>query len=588
MSSAEVDVLIVGGGACGLTASIILSDLGVKHLLVERRPSTTQIPKAHYYNQRMMEIMQQHGVARSIYAVAMPMANCKVRYVTSLGGQGPLDGRELFTFDAFGGGARRASSDAVSAVPTTHLSQIGLEPILKRHAEERSPKNVRFHHELLKLEQDGDGVTATIRDRNIDTEYSIRANYMIAADGGRDVGPQIGVVLQGEKNLARLVTAPFVADLSPYVPGDAIITHLIHPASRFKWGALVPLGPLWSKHSAHWAFTFAYHPNDPTRLSETEMAHEVRGSLGLPDLPISIQRVSEWTAQAVVADRFQVGRIFIAGDAAHRVIPTSGLGLNSAIQDAHNICWKLAAVLKGRAARSLLDTYETERRPASLRNAEWSLFTFRNHAIVQAGLGLLAGAPAEENVLAIAEYLSDTRLGRTLRARAREVIGTQRTEYGALDVELGGNYISEAVIDDGTAEPEIDPMGDLYTPAARPGHRLPHAWLARDAKLISTHDITGASASFALITGSEGSAWRNAAEEVAGSTGISIKVASVGIGAEYSDHTGAWDRAKGIDDDGAVLVRPDNIVGYRSRGSTSDPKAALQTALDAIRGLIIR
>src|SRR5580692_5516785 len=135
MKHIEVDVLVVGGGACGLTASIILSDLGINHLVVERRPATTQIPKAHYYNQRMMEIMRQHAVADSIYAVAMPMANCKVRYVTSLGGCGPLDGRDLFTFDAFGGGPRRSTSDAVSAVPTAHLSQIGLEPILKQHAE---------------------------------------------------------------------------------------------------------------------------------------------------------------------------------------------------------------------------------------------------------------------------------------------------------------------------------------------------------------------------------------------------------------------------------------------------------------------
>lgn len=584
MNSIKVDVLIVGGGACGLTSSIILSDLGINHFVVERRRTTTEIPKAHYYNQRMMEIFRQHGIAESVYAVAMPMANCTVRYVTSLGGSGPLDGRELYTFDGFGGGPRRAMSANVSAAPTAHLSQIGLEPILRQHAEQRAPDSIRFHNEMIGFEQDVEGVTATIRNRDTDVEYRVRAKYMIAADGGKDVGPQAGVVLEGESNLGRLVTAPFLADLSPYLPGDAMITHLIHPASRFKWGALVPMGPLWSKHSAQWTFTFAYHPDDPTQLTESEMASEIKGSLGLPELPITVQRVSEWTAQAVVADRFQVGRVFIAGDAAHRVIPTSGLGLNSAVHDAHNLCWKLAAVIKGTADPCLLDTYEAERRPAAQRNAEWSLFTFRNHALVQAGLGLTMGAPAGENVRAVTEYLSDTRLGRILRTRAKEVIGTQRTEYGALEIELGGNYVSNAVVSDGTPVPETDPMGDIYTPTARPGHRLPHAWLARMANLTSTHDLTGPSASFALITGCEDETWRKAAAAVSSSLGVAVKVISVGIGAEYTDHTGSWDQAKGIGDDGAVLVRPDNVVGYRSHGSVSDPARVLKNALQAILG----
>ena len=582
MNNVETDVLIVGGGACGLTSSIILSDLGIDHLLLERRPTTTRLPKAHYINQKTMEIFRQHGLADSVYAAGMPMANCTVRYVTSLAGDGPLDARELYVFDGFGGGVQRFASREVSPGPTTHITQIRLEPILKSHAEKRSPGRVRFKHELIAFEQRPSGIIAQVRECETLAEYRVNAKYMISADGGKIVGPRLGAVMKGTDKLADLVTAHITADLSRYVPGGAMITHIMHPASRFKWGALVPIGPTWGRRSEEWMFNIAYRPDDPDRLSDSEFIPAIRGTLGVPDLPITLHCVNEWAAEALVADRFQFDRIFLAGDAAHRVIPTSGLGLNSATHDAHNLCWKLAAVIRGQADSGLLGTYEVERRPANQRNADWSLLSFKNHVMVEVGLGIMPGASSDERVSAVTEYLSDTPMGRTLRARGKEIIGTQRIEYGAPEIELGSIYTSSAVMPDGSPAPEIDPMGDIYLPTARPGHRLPHAWIEKSGKRMSTHDLTGASAGFSLITGSDGEAWCEAAGTASASLGIAIKAIRIGPEEDYVDATGSWGKNCGIEENGAILVRPDNVVCYRSRGSVADASKALKEALNAI------
>lgn len=585
MSVMEVDVLVVGGGGCGLTLSLMLSDCDVDHLVVERRESTSLLPKAHYYNQRTMEIFRQHDVADAVYDAGMPMNNCKVRYVTSLGGDGPLDQKELYSFDAFGGGPLRRATAEVSCGPATHLPQLALEPLLRGVADDRGARQVRFYHELIAFEQDATGVTATIQDRATGENYTVRARYMVAADGGRSIAPQLGLTRKGRANLAVLVSAHIVADLSEHIPGDAMITHIVHPESRFRWGVFVPVGPRWDRHCPEWQFSFAYHPDDDDRLTEADIVPAIRESMRLPDLPIELARINEWVAEATVIDRFRDGRIFLAGDAAHRVIPTSGLGLNSAIQDAHNLAWKLAAVLKGYASDALLDSYNDERQPASARYAEWSWFTFQNHLMVEMGLGFIPGASSEQTVAAVTDYLSDSEYGRMLRARAIEIVGTQRTEYGALEIELGGHYDSEAVIPDGTPPPATSAMGDDHVPLARPGHRVPHAWLSCGSRQISTIDLTGASATFALIIGTQGEAWRQAAETICRKTGVPINIVAVGVGGDFLDVTGAWDCGKGIAENGAILVRPDNVVGFRSLGAVTDPEAALGAAIASILGV---
>jgi 2,4-dichlorophenol 6-monooxygenase len=177
---------------------------------------------------------------------------------------------------------------------------------------------------------------------------------------------------------------------------------------------------------------------------------------------------------------------------------------------------------------------------------------------------------------------SDTRLGRALRARAEVTIGTQSWEFQAHDVEIGFTYEDGAVVDDGSAPVARDDRGRIYTPSTKPGHRLPHAWLDHDGQRLSTHDLAGRHGGFVLITGTRGQSWAEAAETAAEKTGVAINV--VVIGGEYRDIDGTWAQVRQISDDGAILVRPDNHIGWRSPGGAPDPAGILTDSLCSILG----
>ncbi|MCA2276610.1 FAD-dependent monooxygenase [Mycobacterium intracellulare] len=585
MRDITVPVLIVGGGGCGLSASIFLSAHGIEHHLVERHGGTSHLPKAHYLNQRTMEVYRQYGVADSIYKVGTPVGNYgKVRWVTSLGGEGEFDGQTIHETDSFGGGELSEGYVADSPCLSSNYPQIRLEPLLRRQAEQRAPAAIHFNHELISFDQDADGVHAVINDRTTDDTYSVHAQYLIGADGGKTIGPALGVRMEGPTGLLDMVSTHFTADLSPWVHDDTLIYYLLNPEGSGSWdsGAMATMGPTWGKQAEEWVFHFTFRPDDPERFDEQAIVPRIRELLKLPDLDMQVHTVSHWILEGVLADHYQAGRVFLAGDAAHRHPPTTGLGLNTAIQDAQNLVWKLAAVLKGDAAAALLDSYETERRPVGMRNVDWAMFTFLNHLVIDAGIGLVPGQPLEDKREVFRAYFSNTPMGETRRARTAEVINTQRTEFQAHDLEIGFAYQQGALVPDGSEAPPRDPMGSTYRPTTRPGHRLPHAWLENYGHRVSTHDLTAAGARFVLITGADGQRWADAAVLVEDKYGVRIKVAQIADRAEYADVTGTWAQLREIDDKGAVLVRPDNHVGWRSVSESSSPTDQLSIAVSTI------
>ncbi|MQA14893.1 MAG: aromatic ring hydroxylase [Pseudonocardiaceae bacterium] len=587
MADLDVPVLVVGGGGCGLSASIFLSDLGVDHLVVERHSDTSHLPKAHYLNQRTMEVFRQHGVADSVYQVATPMEQFgKVRWRTSLGGHGALDARTFYEMDAFGGGALGDTYAADSPCLSSNYPQIRLEPLLRRHAEQRAPGRIRFGHELVELSQDADGMFAVVTNHDNGEELTIRADYVVGADGGKAVGSMLGVQLQGPTGLLDMVSTHLTADLSEYWDDSCLITWFVNPEGTGSWGsgAMVPMGPTWGKDSEEWVLHFTFGPEDPDRFDEDAIGPRIRELLKLPDLDLTIHRVSHWILEGVLADRYRVGRVFLAGDAAHRHPPTTGLGLNTAIQDAHNLAWKLAAVLDGRSGQALLDSYEPERQPIGMRNVDWAMFTFLNHLVIDAGMGLVPGQGPEAHAAAFQDFFAENPMGETRRARAAEVIETQRTEFQAHDLEIGFRYDAGALVPDGSEAPPRDPMGRVHHPTSRPGHRLPHAWLERDGARISTLDLTGRSARFALLAGPGGEAWTTAAEQLADTLGIALTAVRIGDGADCADPTGRWAQVRQIGDDGAVLVRPDNHVAWRSIGAAADPADILTRVFESVLG----
>lgn len=587
MKVIETPVLIVGGAGCGLTSAILLARQGVRSWLVERYPTTSPAPKAHYLNQRTMEIFREQDLADKIYSLSTPAENMStVGWYTSLGGDGELDRKTIHVMDAFGGNSLKEIYEKDSPTRAANYPQLRLEPLLLEHARTLPEATLNYHHEMQSFSQDAEGVTAVIKIRDTEELYEVRAKYMIAADGGRMVGPALGIPMDGLERLFDMVTCHFACDLSHVIDDDSpMIRWFINPEKGGSWGSgvMVALGPKhYDRHSEEWLLHFAFQPDDPAQFDAESVVPRLKELLRLPDIDPRIIRMNNWKVQGVLARTFREGRIFLAGDAAHRHPPTTGLGLNTAVQDAHNLAWKLAAVLNGKASDKLLDSYEAERRPVAARNVNWAMLTFQNHLVIDAGIGLIPGAPVEINREAFRMLFSDTPQGITRRKRLDEVIQTQRTEFQAHDLEIGFYYESDAVIGDGTDAPTHSPMGDHYEPVTRPGHRLPHAWVEGAGGRVSTLDLVG-HGRFVLITGPAGDAWRTGAAEAAKAAGVTIDVVSIGDGGDYADKDGQWAEVRGIGDDGAILVRPDGHVGWRSAGAGAG-KGALAEAVGAILG----
>jgi 2,4-dichlorophenol 6-monooxygenase len=424
-------------------------------------------------------------------------------------------------------------------------------------------------------------VTATVEDRASGQMLTIRARYLVAADGGKTVGSIVGAQLVGTPELIDMVTVYFRADMSAYLDDDHSFAHWFanpegDPGS-WSTGVLGKLGPdHYDRHSEEWMFHFSFKSDDPERHEEHKLIPRMRALMKIPDFDPQVLAVGHWIVQGVLADKYRFGRVLLAGDAAHRHTPTTGLGLNSAIQDAHNLAWKLAAVIHGQAPDALLDTYEAERRPAAQRNVDWALFTFSNHQLTGPAIGIVPGDP-ERSRANFAALLADSPDGEARRHRFREVMKLHNTEYQANDLEIGVRYSQGALLHDGAPPLPIDPTGRNYVPTTRPGHRLPHAWIERGGSRISTHDLVPRNG-FLLIVGRTASPWVAAGRRAAQALGVALDVAVVADAGELSDPAHAWRSVREVGDGGAILVRPDHIVAWRS----AQPGPAEPEAFEAV------
>lgn len=583
MKQIDIPVLIVGGGGCGLTSSLFLSRQGVPSLLVERHAAPGRLPKARYVSQRTMELMRQSGFDQEVYGRSMPLAHIShIRWCTTLAGDGELDRRTFFRIESFGGGSlTHYAMD--SPCESTLYPQVRMEPLLRELADRQPSAQVLYHHQLVSFEQDADGVTAIVENRDTQERMRVRARYMIGADGGKTVGPALGARMSGQTDLAHMVTVYFRADLSKYWDDDySMTTWFVNPeGGSWASGVLGQLGPTrFGRHSEEWMFHFSFRPDDPARFEEASLLPRMRELLKIPDLSPEIIGVGHWTVEGVLVDRYRFGRVLLAGDAAHRHPPTTGLGLNSAIQDAHNLAWKLAAVVNGQAHDSLLDSYEAERRPVAAANIQWALMTFQNHQLTDAGIGLVRGN-AELSQANFRRFFANDAEGRTRRARLTQIMQVQRMEWQAHDIELGYHYELGALVPDGTPTPERDPLGQTYVPTTRPGHRLPHAWVERGGKRLSTLDLVQPGR-FALLTGGKDSVWAQAARALAAREGLLLDVVDISDESEVRDTDRRWRNLREVSADGAVLVRPDQHVAWRALAAHDHPEAVLQAVFSRL------
>ncbi len=590
----EVPVLIVGGGGSGLTASLALSDLGVESLLVERHPSTSIQPKAHILNARTMEIFAHHGVADDVYREGAPPENCGAMvWLSSLGGDAPYDRRVLYRTSAYGGGDLAERYALASAQPHANLGQRWLEPLLRRHAEERAPGGLLFHHELLALDEDDSGVTATVADRVGERTLRVRASYVIAADGGKTVGRLRGIPMEGTPTFLDWINLHVRADFSAFIPYDDAVVNRVSSLSddgTLEHCGVVPMGPdHWGRHSREWTLMFSRPPGErgAAELDDETIVKMVRRTLKLPDEHVMhVESISRWPVEGTVAQRFRSGRVFLVGDAAHRHPPSGALGLNTGIQDAHNLAWKLALVLDGKADESLLDSYEPERRPVARQVVERAVYSLFNQIAFTAATGVVHGARPEWNRAQMTALFADTPDGETRRAVLREYFDTNRITTAHLGLEMGYSYADAGrVTGDGTPLPPADPLGLEYPQTARPGSRLPHAWLRHRGGRVSTHQLHTAAGSFLLLAGVHGAPWLRAAETLSARLGVRIDAHAVGAAGQPVAADEQWARLRGHDEHGMVLVRPDGFVTARRLTRCPDPLAVLREALGTALGL---
>jgi putative polyketide hydroxylase len=411
--------------------------------------------------------------------------------------------------------------------PFWYCPQSRLEPLLLAEARQRGG-TVRYNTELVSFTQDEQGVTATIMDRATGTSSVMHADYLAACDGAHShVREVLGVKAEGLGALdEHYIFVYFRADWSELIRGyeaDAILIE----NSAVRGFFLIT-----DEDRGMFMITYAPSKGESAEDYTAERCKDlILKGIGKPDLAVEVVDIAPWQPAQLVAEHFQQGRVFLVGDAAHTMPPKLGLGVNTAIQSAQNLAWKLAAVLHGQATSQLLTTYQTERHPVGRLASEQSL--------VGPAASLLTRG-------------SDDRL---LPAEKR---------ISLFSLIVGYRYRSEAIVSEDTPPSTPGSVELMASPAftGEPGTRVPHLWLERGGQRLSTLDLLDGP--FVLLTGPDGTAWHETARAVAVGQGIGLTTYSIGADADLRDLENGWQTKMGMSSQGAVLVRPDGFVAWRT------------------------
>jgi 2,4-dichlorophenol 6-monooxygenase len=572
--SIETDVIVVGAGPAGGSAGLFLAKAGVGVLVISRYLGTADTPRAHIVNQRAAEVLRDAGIEEACRQVASPGSLLAHSFWLS-----SMTGEELARTWAWGNDPAR-SSEYLTASPCSmmDLPQDRMEPILLGEIS-RLGGHVRFGWELRSFTQDEDGVTADVLDRLSGEAVSVRAKYLVGADGARSrVVQQLGLPLVGQEGLGTSFNILCDVDLSEYTRHrNGSLFTVIQPDAAFGPVVVFRMVKPWNQ----WLATLLVPAGVEVEPNEIDFLERIKLAIGKPDLPVTILSTSKWTINDVYAESYSSGRVFALGDAVHRHPPTNALGSNTCLQDGFNLSWKLAYVLRGLADPSLLDSFSAERQPVGQRIVTRANQSWREHLPLMGLLGAwrIAGMSEDDARDAIS-----TSAG---RRRVRDELERAAYNYMAHGVDMGARYSSGAFVDDSFPESAVDHDAELYyVPSTKPGSYLPHAWLVKrePSPLVSTLDLAG-KGRFHIFTGPGGDRWREAAKEASRRTGIELGVTSVGPTLDYEDPYGDWSRVSEVDDDGCVLVRPDLVVGWRSRTSGED---AVERLLEAVRQILGR
>ncbi|MCP5201156.1 MAG: FAD-dependent monooxygenase [Gammaproteobacteria bacterium] len=582
MATIDTDVLIIGTGPAGSATAALLSTYGIDNVAVNRYRWLANTPRAHITNQRCLEVLRDLG--REVEDEAYLHGTHQ-----DLMGENvfceSLAGEEIGRMQSWGKHPlSRAEHLLASPCHMIDLPQTLLEPILFGTACRRGTQ-ARLSTEYLAHEQDADGVTTTCRDRLTGETLTIRSRFLVGADGGNSlVARDAGLPFAGRMGVGGSMNIHFRADLSRYVAHRPSVLYWIMQPGADVGGigmGLVRMVRPWYE----WLIVWGYDINEPAPEVDAAFATEVaRQLVGDPALEIELLSANTWTVNNQYAENMQAGRVFIMGDAAHRHPPSNGLGSNTSIQDAYNLAWKLAMVAKGQAGPALLDSYSAERVPIARQIVTRANQSIAEFGPIFAALGMTGGTDHARIRASMDARCDATPAGAAQRAALREAIAFKRYEFDAHGVEMNQRYRSGAVVSDDQPEPAFERDAELHYQATTwPGARLPHAWVFDGATgaEVSTLDLCG-KGRFTLFTGIGGAAWATAARTVGAELGLDLAVHVIGPRRAHVDHRGDWARASEIEDDGCIVVRPDQHVAWRAQHLASDPAHALRRVLRKI------
>lgn len=523
----QTDVLIVGAGPVGLTLAIDLGQKGVRCTLIEKKEAPEFLPKMERCNARTMEIFRRMGLSERIRKAGLDAAVPMDVYVVLAMNEPPL---LRLPYPSVNEALEeiRQSEDASRPLESYQLiSQYTLEPLLKSVAEQLPTVTVRYGSEFVSLEQDEGGVTARTVTKNGDMTY--HAKYVVGCDGGASpVRKQLGIKLRGEGNLLHLRQALYYSEeLYSRIPlgagpGRGRHYHVADGQATFL---------IMQDSTKHWTLHAVVEKDE-------DMAAQFEKAVGVP-VDYKMLYVGQWKQNLLLADHYGAGRVFLAGDAAHLVIPTGGLGMNTGVGDAIDLGWKLAATLQGWGGPNLLRSYEIERRQVGDRNVGASRYAslgrrkWRSQYRPDIRDRTSAGQMTRDNL---------TRIADVEQRKTNEMIGA----------ELGYRYVGSPVITDEPGGPEH--LFREYHPTTWPGARLPHLWLDKNDPV---QDHIGPGYTMLRLGGT--SIDTSAVEGAFKARGVPYQTLDI-----------ALRRARDIYGYDLVLVRPDMHVVWRGKQAPED------------------
>lgn len=577
----DTDVLVVGAGPFGVTTALALAQLGIRVRMISRTPWVANTPRAHITSQRTMEVFRDLGVEAAATSVATPWDQMGDALLAI-----SLTGPELARMPAWGSGfARHGDYRRHSPCDYLDIPQDRIEPVLV-DAAGQAGATITYHTELVSFVANDDGVTATLRNTLTGAQEEVRAAYLVGADGARSlVAETIELPFVGHLSRAGTLYTQFRCDLSEYVAHRPSIIHwFVNPemaVGEIGLGMLRCTTP-WTEWICGWGFLVEDGVPD---ISDDEVTQRIRTLVGVPDLEIEIFNRMVWYVNQQYATEYSRGRVLCGGDATHRHPPSSGLGLNTCVQDGHNLAWKLAYVLQGRAGQELLESYSAERAPVGKQIVLRANQSRLDYAAIRDCIDMSGEADPVTNI--VANLNAPTERGIELRQKLEDALQLKESEFNAEGVEKGHRYASSAVLPDPTLGKEIwanDPETH-HQPTTRPGAKIPHAWVVgSDGRRRSTLDLVGRGR-FAVLSGPSGTAWR----EAVGALDLSwLECVLIGADADARDPYHDWYRQRDIHEAGALLIRPDGVVAWRTPQAVWDPAEAQRLLTDALDQVLSR